>query len=269
MASYVVRLNDEKALSFFNKNELEVKKGDLVIVDMDGILESGVVLYCDDADNESKYFIVRKQNEEDFVKNREVLAYEEKDKEIIKERVAHFALDMKLVAVKRSFDNKKILIIYTAEDRVDFRELVRDLAGIFRMRVEMRQIGDREEAKILGGCGMCGQPVCCRRFLSQPKQTTIKMAKAQGQALTPTKINGLCGKLMCCLQYEYDQYKEILDKMPTINSRVSCEDGEGVVAYNDCLSEEVAIKLDKDGSIKKFKLDDLVILQEEKKDEDE
>ena len=173
MASYVVRLNDEKALSFFNKNELEVKKGDLVIVDMDGILESGVVLYCDDADNESKYFIVRKQNEEDFVKNREVLAYEEKDKEIIKERVAHFALDMKLVAVKRSFDNKKILIIYTAEDRVDFRELVRDLAGIFRMRVEMRQIGDREEAKILGGCGMCGQPVCCRRFLSQPKQTTI------------------------------------------------------------------------------------------------
>lgn len=254
-----VRLNDARVLPFSFEN-LDIKPNQNVIVNIDDILEFGIALHILKDEETPVGEVERLADEKDIAHNEQNLSFREQDKAKVMERVALAGLEMKLVAVLRSFDNKKILIMYTADDRVDFRNLVRDLAGIFKMRVEMRQISERDEARFVGGCGICGQVVCCRRFLNQPKQTSIKMAKVQGQSLTPNKINGLCGKLMCCLQYEYSQYKEILDAMPVINSRVKTPKGEGVVAYNDCINELVAVRLDDVEELSKFKKEELEIL---------
>ena len=260
MASIInVRLNDARVLPVSFEN-LDLKLGDKVIVQIDDFLEFGTVLHPIKAEVEPVGKVVRIATPQDISQNEQNLSFREQDKTKVLERVTLAGLEMKLVAVLRSFDNKKILIMYTADDRVDFRNLVRDLAGIFKMRVEMRQISERDEARFVGGCGMCGQEVCCRRFLGQPRQTSIKMAKIQGQALTPNKINGLCGKLMCCLQYEYSQYKEILDNMPVIDSRVKTPKGEGAVVYNDCINELVAVRLDNAEELSKFKMEELEIL---------
>ena len=165
--------------------------------------------------------------------------------------------------------------MYTADDRVDFRQLVKDLAGVFRMRVEMRQISERDEAKFRGGCGMCGEMLCCRRFLNIPRQTSVKMAKTQGLSPTPNKTNGVCGKLMCCLQYEYSQYREALDKLPPIGSIVNTKDGKGEVAYLDLVRELVAVRLDNESHyINKYEPQDIEILvraetPEDKESEDD
>lgn len=254
-----IRFNDARILPCIC--DFDVEPNSKVVVDCDGILEFGTALYKTKEEVENVINkVLRIATLQDIEQNKQVLSNIEEDKKKVSERVNIAKLEMKLVTVLRSFDSKKILIMYTADDRVDFRMLVRDLAGIFRMRVEMRQISERDEARYLGGCGICGQPICCRRFLIQPKQTSIKMAKVQGQSLTPTKINGACGKLMCCLQYEFAHYSEVLSKMPTICSKVVApEKGEGVVAYNDVLSEMVAVRFP-DQTILKYNLEDLQII---------
>ncbi len=254
--AYMIRLRDARLMNA--NSTFDIQLGSKVIVNVDGILEYGTVEHeIKSNDDESVNTIVRIANDNDIAQVASQTANEVEDKALVQKMVQKDDLKLKLVAVLRSFDNKKLLIMYTAEDRVDFRMLVRELASAFKMRIEMRQISEREEASFLGGCGVCGQQICCRRFLSQPKQTTIKMAKLQGQALTPNKINGICGKIMCCMQYEFDQYQDILDKMPAIGTTVVTPDGEGVVEYNDCLRELVAVKMG--DVVQKYSLDDILV----------
>ena len=153
---------------------------------------------------------------------------------------------MKLVDVEYTFDGGKILFYFTADGRVDFRELVKDLAGMFRTRIELRQIGVRDEAKMLGGIGICGRPFCCSSFLGSFQPVSIKMAKEQGLSLNPVKISGACGRLMCCLKYEQEAYQDLLRNTPKVNAIVSTPDGKGVVIDQNLLTRRLTVRLDKD-----------------------
>ena len=159
-------------------------------------------------------------------------------------KIAEHRLDMKLVRVESNFDGSKIIFFFTSEGRVDFRELVRDLASVFRARIELRQIGVRDEAKMLGGLGICGRPFCCAQFLDDFIPVSIKMAKTQNLSLNPTKISGTCGRLMCCLKYEQDAYEDAARRCPKADSFVATPDGLGNVSNVDILREQVVVKLD-------------------------
>ena len=164
---------------------------------------------------------------------------------ICQRKIAERGLDMKLVRVECSFDGSKIVFFFTSEGRVDFRELVRDLAGVFRARIELRQIGVRDEAKMLGGLGICGRPFCCAQFLDDFVPVSIKMAKTQNLSLNPTKISGACGRLMCCLKYEQDTYEALLRMSPKAGSLVTTKEGKGVVTESNILTGVVKVRLDK------------------------
>ena len=170
--------------------------------------------------------------------------------EICQKKIAQHKLEMKLVRVECSFDGSKILFFFTADGRVDFRELVKDLAGVFRARIELRQIGVRDEAKMLGGLGICGRPFCCAQFMDEFLPVSIKMAKTQNLSLNPTKISGTCGRLMCCLKYEQDAYEDAVKRMPKNDSFVLTPDGPGNVGDVNLLKETVNVRLDdrNDGS---------------------
>ena len=164
--------------------------------------------------------------------------------EVCKKKIQQHKLEMKLVRVECSFDGSKILFFFTADGRVDFRELVKDLAGVFRARIELRQIGVRDEAKMLGGLGICGRPFCCAQFMDEFLPVSIKMAKTQSLSLNPTKISGTCGRLMCCLKYEQDAYEDAIKRMPKNDSFVLTPDGTGNVSEVNVLKETVNVKLD-------------------------
>ena len=164
--------------------------------------------------------------------------------EVCKKKIQQHKLEMKLVRVECSFDGSKILFFFTADGRVDFRELVKDLAGVFRARIELRQIGVRDEAKMLGGLGICGRPFCCSQFMDEFLPVSIKMAKTQSLSLNPTKISGTCGRLMCCLKYEQDAYEDAIKRMPKNDSFVLTPDGTGNVSEVNVLKETVNVKLD-------------------------
>ena len=170
--------------------------------------------------------------------------------EICQKKIAQHKLEMKLVRVECSFDGSKILFFFTADGRVDFRELVKDLAGVFRARIELRQIGVRDEAKMIGGLGICGRPFCCAQFMDEFLPVSIKMAKTQNLSLNPTKISGTCGRLMCCLKYEQDAYEDAVKRMPKNDSFVLTPDGPGNVSDVNLLKETVNVRLDdrSDGS---------------------
>lgn len=181
----------------------------------------------------------RAHYEENKVKEKEAF-------EIALKKIAEHGLDMKLIEVEYTFDNSKLLFYFTSDDRVDFRELVKDLAGIFRTRIELRQIGIRDEAKIMGGLGICGRAFCCHTFLPDFVQVSIKMAKEQSLSLNSAKISGACGRLMCCLRYEYDFYAEELRKMPKVDSTVMTPDGIGVVTEIKPIDSSVKVVLEND-----------------------
>ncbi len=164
--------------------------------------------------------------------------------EICKKKIVQHKLEMKLVRVECSFDGSKILFFFTADGRVDFRELVKDLAGVFRARIELRQIGVRDEAKMIGGLGICGRPFCCEQFMDEFLPVSIKMAKTQSLSLNPTKISGTCGRLMCCLKYEQDAYEDAIKRLPKNDSFVLTPDGTGNVSDINVLKETVSVKLD-------------------------
>ena len=177
---------------------------------------------------------------------------------VVEEKIALRNLDMKLVGCEYSFDGKKLVVYFTADGRVDFRELVKDLAGEFHLRIELRQIGIRDEAKLLGGIAPCGRPCCCSSCMSEFAKVSIKMAKNQGLHLNPSKISGLCGRLMCCLEYENEYYAEVYKKMPKLGGQVKTPEGNGVVISNDMLKLIVKVRISKpDGSdvYKDFPLD--------------
>ena len=164
--------------------------------------------------------------------------------EVCKKKIQQHKLEMKLVRVECSFDGSKILFFFTADGRVDFRELVKDLAGVFRARIELRQIGVRDEAKMIGGLGICGRPFCCAQFMDEFLPVSIKMAKTQSLSLNPTKISGTCGRLMCCLKYEQDAYEDAIKRMPKNDSFVLTPDGTGNVSDINVLKETVNVRLD-------------------------
>lgn len=204
--------------------------------------------------------VVRKVNSKDL----EILKkHKEKEEYAFKEAqniIKNLGLEMKLLKAKCAFDQNKIIFIYSSESRVDFRELLREMATKFKTRIELKQIGARDETKMFGGLGPCGKEICCSRFLNDFDKVSLKFAKNQGLALNTSKLSGMCGRLMCCLAYENDMYVEILNRMPKINSKVKTKEGKGVVVYNNILKETVTVKIeDEDGNIKmiEFNLGDV------------
>lgn len=178
------------------------------------------------------------------------------------EQVAKLKLDMKLIDVEVAFDSGKMLFYFTSDGRVDFRELVKILASTYKVRIELRQIGVRDEAKLLGGLGLCGQPFCCSRFLDNFQPVSIKMAKEQGLSLNPTKISGSCGRLMCCLKYEQDAYEYLNSMTPTVGSTVQTEDGVGTVSDRNVLTGMLTVRTGEDGAtVQKLHRKDVTLLR--------
>lgn len=207
--------------------------------------------------------VVRIANDEDIRIADNLRQKEAEALEVCQQKADHYKLDMKVVDVEFTFDGSKILFYFTADGRVDFRELVKDLAGIFHVRIELRQIGVRDEAKMLGGLGICGRAFCCSSFLDEFHPVSIKMAKEQGLSLSPTKISGTCGRLMCCLKYEQDAYTDLLKTTPRLGSYVRTPDGTGNVIEVNLLRRKLKVVLDDDSDTvaKYYQADDLVVLR--------
>ena len=188
--------------------------------------------------------IIRRANQKDLAQLEENTRKEKEAFQVCQEKIAKHKLQMNLVDVEYTFDNNKVLFYFTADGRIDFRELVKDLAGVFRTRIELRQIGVRDEAKMLGGLGICGRPFCCASFLGDFQPVSIKMAKEQGLSLNPTKISGACGRLMCCLKYEQDAYESLMKITPRVGTPVQTPDGRGVVTEVNLLTGMLKVALD-------------------------
>ena len=189
--------------------------------------------------------VVRAATEDDIRRAAELATREKEALALCAERVAAHKLEMNLIGAECAFDNSKILFYFTAEGRVDFRNLVNELAGVFHARIELRQVGVRDEAKMLGGLGICGRPLCCAQFLSDFQPVSIKMAKEQGLSLNPTKISGSCGRLMCCLKYEQDVYSSLLKITPKQGALVNTPEGRGTVVEVDLLAGNLKVRLEK------------------------
>ncbi len=235
---------------YFYKYNNNYNKGDKVVVDSSETLVVATVDFaCKEVEDSCIITplkeIIRKATEADLKKSEENAKKAIDAIKITQKHVRSLKLDMKVVDVTYSLDDSKVLIEFTAEDRVDFRDLLKLLANSLKTRIELKQIGQRDEVKIKGGIGPCGEMCCCKRFLKDFEHVTIKMAKNQGLSLSPTKISGLCGRLMCCLGYENPVYEEVIKSMPKINSKVITPVGEGVVVYNDILGKNVSVKISK------------------------
>ena len=210
--------------------------------------------------------MLRKATERDFKKLEENKKKEAEAFKICEELIIYHKLDMKLVEVEYSFDANKIVFFFTSDGRVDFRELVKDLAARFHTRIELRQIGVRDEARMLGGLGICGQPYCCKRFLNDFQPVSIKMAKEQGLSLNPTKISGSCGRLMCCLKYEQDAYEYLNSLTPNVGATVKTADGLAVVTDVNLITGNLLVKLtDSDSMPFKVHRDDVKLVSRFKK----
>ncbi|HCF82417.1 MAG TPA: stage 0 sporulation protein [Ruminococcaceae bacterium] len=245
-----VRFKDVGKVYYFSPRGIDFKRGDKVIVETARGVECGDIVLPNRTVSEKTLVsplkkVLRKADEKDILqaeKNRE------KEKEIMKtfsEKIRRHNLDMKPIDVDCTFDGTKILFYFTSEGRVDFRDLVKDLASIYRTRIELRQIGVRDEAKMLGGLGICGRPFCCSSFLGEFQPVSIKMAKEQSLSLNPTKISGTCGRLMCCLKYEQNCYEDFLRTTPKIGAFVDTAEGRGVVQDANLLTGMLTIKLEK------------------------
>ena len=263
-----VRFKEGGKIYFFDPADFEIDKNDYVIVDTARGLECGLVVQGVHEESDDKIVkplkavsrIATKQDIEKMNRNRRD---EKKAFDICLEKIAKHKLDMKLIDVEYTFDRSKALFYFTADGRVDFRELVKELAQIFRTRIELRQIGVRDESKMMGGIGVCGQPFCCSRFLSDFTPVSIKMAKEQGLSLNPAKISGSCGRLMCCLSYEQNVYEYLNSITPGVGSLVKTADGNGIVTEVSLLAGKIKVRLDRnrDGVPKEFNADDVTVLR--------
>lgn len=243
-----VRFKSAGKVYFFDPGELDVKLNDSVIVETARGLEFGTItmeiteVKEDDVVQPLKQ-IVRLATEEDIKRHAENEKKKEKALAQCQEKIDKHHLEMKLIDVEYTFDNNKIIFYFTADGRVDFRELVKDLASVFKMRIELRQIGVRDEAKMLGGIGSCGRSLCCSSWLADFEPVSIKMAKVQNLSLNPTKISGICGRLMCCLKYENDVYMELRKGLPDNGEKVKTKDGMGKVVDSNILESKVRVRL--------------------------
>lgn len=243
-----VRFKTAGKVYYFDPDELDVKTGDSVIVETARGMEFGTVTMdvCDVDESEivaPLKKIIRVANEKDHKQHIENVKKKERAMALCQEKIDKHGLVMKLIDVEYTFDNSKVVFYFTADGRVDFRELVKDLAGVFKMRIELRQIGVRDEAKMLGGIGSCGRALCCHSWLSDFEPVSIKMAKVQNLSLNPAKISGICGRLMCCLKYENDIYMEFRKGMPDVGERVKTPDGTAKVVDTNLLERTVKVRL--------------------------
>ncbi len=251
MANVVgVRFKDVGKVYYFDPVDMDFELDEKVIVETVRGLECGEIAIEPKDVSDSEIVkplkkIIRKATEEDIKKLEENRKKEAEALRICEQKIAKHGLDMKLVDVDYTLDGSKILFYFTADGRVDFRELVKDLAGVFHTRIELRQIGVRDEAKMLGGLGMCGRPFCCSSYMGDFQPVSIKMAKEQGLSLNPVKISGTCGRLMCCLKYEQESYEHLLRVTPKIGAIVNTRDGKGVVADANLLTGMLKVTLDR------------------------
>ena len=246
-----VRFKKTGKIYFFDPGKWKIEKGSHVIVETASGEEYGEAVIINRLIPEDKIVsplkpVIRMATKKDTKHYEENKRKEKEAFEICQEKIKKHNLEMKLISVEYKFDNTKILFYFTADGRIDFRELVKDLAAIFKVRIELRQIGVRDEIKRMGGNGMCGRQLCCCSFLGNFETVSIKMAKEQNISLNPSKISGNCGRLMCCLKYEQDVYEEKLARLPQIGAIVKTDDGIGEVCSIETLKERVKVKL-KDG----------------------
>ena len=260
-----VRFRTAGKIYFFDPLEFEIKRGDHVIVETARGVEYGTVV-CDPKEVEEDQVIqplkpvLRVATPKDDEQEK---SNKEKEREAFKiclEKIRKHELDMKLIDAEYTFDNNKVLFYFTADGRIDFRELVKDLAAVFKTRIELRQIGVRDETKILGGIGSCGRPLCCHTHLSEFVPVSIKMAKEQNLSLNPTKISGVCGRLMCCLKHEEETYEELNRSLPNVGDYVNCNDGvKGEVHSVNVLRQlvKVIVEVNDEKEIREYRADQL------------
>src|SRR5690554_5345834 len=242
-----VRFKKAGKIYYFDPGELQLSPGTEVIVETARGLEYGYVMVgpkelTEDEITQPLKKVLRIATDEDREKLLENKEKEKKAFQIGLEKISHHKMDMKLIDVEYTFDRNKIIFYFTADGRVDFRELVKDLASVFRVRIELRQIGVRDEAKMLGGLGPCGRPLCCSTFLGDFEPVSIKMAKEQNLSLNPTKISGICGRLMCCLKFECDQYKTEGEKESFVGVTVTYQGRQGVIVEENPEEETVILE---------------------------
>ena len=239
-----VRFKKAGKLYYFDPDGMQMEEGSHAIVETVRGVEYGTVIKSNTLVDESEVIqplkkVIRKATPEDDESEAQNRLREKDAFGICEEKIAKHGLDMKLIDVEITFDHNKLIFYFTSDERVDFRELVKELAGVFRTRIELRQIGVRDEAKMLNGIGICGRPLCCATFLGDFQPVSIKMAKEQSLSLNPTKISGICGRLMCCLKYEEDVYEELNKKMPSVGDIISTVDGTGEILSTNVLMQTV------------------------------
>jgi cell fate regulator YaaT (PSP1 superfamily) len=273
-----IRFKKAGKIYYFDPDNLEMQVGDHAIVETARGVEYGSVVIANREVEEGLIVqplkkVIRAATEDD---TQQEGINKEKEKEafqICVDKIKDHKLDMKLIDVEVTFDNNKMIFYFTAEGRVDFRELVKDLASIFRTRIELRQIGVRDEAKMLNGIGICGRPLCCATFLGEFQPVSIKMAKEQNLSLNPTKISGICGRLFCCLKYEEETYEELNKNLPDVGSQVKTPDGMGEVISVNIIRQLVRALVKKKDSdereVKIYSADELEILMPKKRKDDD
>lgn len=268
-----VRFKKLGKIYFFNPKNLRVRKGDKVIVETTQGEEYGEVMIPNRIVEDEKIIeplkkVVRIANYKDHKRFEECRRKEKEAFKVCQKKIKEHKLNMTLTDVEYKFDDSKILFYFTADGRIDFRELVKDLAAIYKTRIELRQIGVRDEVKRIGGNGVCGRELCCCSFLSDFEAVSIKMAKEQNISLNPSKISGNCGRLMCCLKYENEVYEDKLKRLPNVGAIVKTEDGQGEVEGIEILKEIVKVKIkDKDSFYcKKYPAKDITIIKDSTKE---
>ena len=260
-----IKFRDAGKVYSFSPNGLKLAVGDKVVVDTSngpsfGVVETSETMVEEKSITGELKNVIRIATEQDIKQNEKILAREKETMEITQKEIDDLKLDMKLVSADFNFEGNKVVINFLSDNRVDFRELVKNLASKVKARIELRQIGIRDQAKLVGGIGMCGRACCCASFLNDFEKVSIKMAKTQGLSLNPTKISGLCGRLLCCLDYENEYYAEVNKIMPKLNSEVKTPEGVGTVLYTNALKQIASVKLSSsDGSytIKDFTFKEL------------
>ena len=262
-----IRFKKVGKIYYFDPNGVQAEKGQHAIVETARGIECGEIVIANKQVDDDKIVkplksLIRIATKEDMATVAQNIALEDQALKICAEKVKNHKLDMKLVAAEYTFDRGKVLFYFTSDGRVDFRELVKDLASVFRTRIELRQIGVRDEAKMVGGLGVCGNPLCCSTFLDDFQSVSINMAKEQGLSLNPTKISGTCGRLMCCLKYENEAYQELTRNTPPVDSIVETPDGRGVVTSINLLCGKCTVRLDSaPDSLEVYNREDLKVLR--------
>lgn len=262
-----IKFRNSNKVYYFDPSGIDFAEGDGAIVETARGLEFGTVSIPNRDVSEKEIVsplkpVVRKATDADIAKVEKNLANRTHALQVIREKAAELGLGMKLVDAEYTFDRSKLIFYFTAEGRVDFRELVRTLASIFKVRIELRQIYERDDTKMRGALAACGRPCCCTTHLFDFEKVSIKMAKVQGLSLNPQKISGVCGRLLCCLKYENAYYSEVFKLMPKVGSKVKTADGEGVVESNDLIKQTTRVRvLLKDGNydVRTYKLEELGI----------